>query len=232
MTVSSSVVIDFTRDQLLRTAIRKVGILEASRNPSAAMLANAADNLELVIKSLQAEDINLGTIEPTTLTLTANVSEQTLASDAIDIAQGQSDNLGAIVNSDGSESIVKSLGRDDWLRLANKTTTGRPTMGYFEKGPTCKILFWPIPDIAYTFRYTKVRLFKSGGTGANTMDARSMWAEYFVYAVAEGVALDNALYERAGVLGGKAELLRNRCLSGEANHGTIRWRVGTRARNW
>lgn len=232
MTVAANVVIDFTRDMILRTAIRRAGILNENRAPSAAALQNAADNLELVLKSLQSEDINLGTIEPTTMVLTAGVSLQTIATDAIDIAQGQSDNLGAIVNTDGSESIVKSLDRDGWLRLADKTTSSRPTMGYFEKGPACKILFWPIPDAAYTFRYTKVRLFKSGGSGANTIDARSPWAEYFVYATAEGVAMDNRLMEAATQLGSKAEKLRERCLTGEANHGTIRFRVGQRARNW
>lgn len=232
MTVAANVVIDFTRDMILRTAIRRAGILNENRAPSSAALQNAADNLELVLKSLQSEDINLGTIEPTTMVLTAGVSLQTIATDAIDIAQGQSDNLGAIVNTDGSESIVRSLDRDGWLRLADKTTSSRPTMGYFEKGPTCKILFWPIPDTAYTFRYTKVRLFKSGGSGANTIDARSPWAEYFVYATAEGVAMDNRLMEAAAQLGSKAEKLRERCLTGEANHGTIRFRVGQRTRNW
>jgi hypothetical protein len=233
MTVSTSVVVDFTRDMILRTAIRRAG-LNAGRisDPSAQMLEQAADNLELVIKSLQSEDINLGTIEPTTLVLTSGVSLQTLASDAIDIAQGQSDNLGTIVNTDNSESVVKSLDRDGWLRLADKTVSGRPTMGYFQKGPACKVLFWPVPDVAYTFRYTKVRLFKSGGSGANTIDARSPWAEYFVYATAEGLAMDNRLMEAAGQLGAKAEKLRERCLTGEANHGTIRFRVGKSARNW
>lgn len=233
MTVSTSVVVDFTRDMILRTAIRRAG-LNAGRltDPPAAQLAQAADNLELVIKSLQAEDINLGTIEPATLTLTAGVSEQTLASDTIDIAQGQSDNLGTIVPSSGGESVVKALSRDEWLRLADKTTQSRPTMGYLEKGIACKILFWPVPDTTYTFRYTKVRLFKSGGTGANTIDARSPWAEYFVYATAEGIALDNRMYDTAAYLGNKAEKLRERCLTGESNHGTIRFRVGASARNW
>jgi hypothetical protein len=234
VTVSTNVVLNFTRDQLLTAAIRKTGILEASQIPDSAMLANAAVNLELVIKSLQAEDVNLGTIERATpMALTAATASYSLPSDTIDITIGQSDNLGTLVRADGSESIIKTMSRDEWLQLAVKTQSGPPTRGYLEKGPTCTITFWPVPDVStYTFRYTKVRLFKSGGTGANTMDSRGFWAEYFVYAVAEGVAYDNSLFGRAKELGAKGEKLRARCLTGEAQHGKIRWRVAQRGRNW
>lgn len=234
MTVSTNVVLDFTRDQLLTAAIRKTGMLEASQIPDSAMLANAAINLELVIKSLQAEDVNLGTIERATpLTLTATTASYSLPSDTIDIAIGQSDNIGTLVATDGTESIVKTMSRDEWLQLANKSQAGPPTRAYLEKGATCTITFWPVPDDSTdTFRYTKVRLFKSGGTGANTMDSRGFWAEFFVYATAEGVAYDNSLYERAKELGAKGERLRARCLTGEAQHGKIRWHPALRGRNW
>jgi hypothetical protein len=234
VTVSSLAATIFTRDQILTAAIRKVGILETSKGPTAAQLAIAAVHLELILESLQADDVNLGTVERATpIAMVSGTSEYTMPSDTLDIQIGQSNDIGTIVSTDGSERVVKAMSRSEWLTIAVKTQSGTPTMAYLEKGASCKLVFWPVPDDStQTFRYTKVRLFKSSGTGANTMDTRAFWSQYLVCAVAAEVAQDNSLYDRAQFCEAQAEKWRERANQAEVQHGKLRWKVGHRGRNW
>ena len=90
----------------------------------------------------------------------------------------------------------------------------------------------PVPNSAATFRYTKVRLLKSAGNGANTIDLMRSWSQYLVYAVGANVALDNSLFDRSQQLLAYAEKVRPKAEANESQHGRIRFRIGNSGRNW
>jgi hypothetical protein len=232
MTISTVVLPDFSRDTLLTSAIRLTGILGQEEVPSATQLNIAATHLNYTLDTLQTSGVILRTIERTTKTLTASTAEYTLDTDTIDIEIGQSDHIGTIVLTGGAEPIVKTMSRQEWLDVSNKSYAGMPTRCYLEKQATCKLVFWPVPDAAYVFRYTRVRLLKSAGNGGNTMDLLRTWSQYLVFAVAASVALDNSLYDRHNTLMGRAELIRKSCEAGDVQHGRLVFRVGHRGRNW
>lgn len=234
MTVSTLALPDYSRDTLLIAAIRMTGILggDASKLPKQGQLETAALHLNLTLGTLQASGVILRTIERSTLALTAGVGEYELAADTIDIEIGQSSTIGTVVMTGGSEPIVKAMSRQEWLELANKSIQGFPTMAYLEKADPLKLVFWPIPSTSYTFRYTRVRSLKSGGNGGNTIDMWRTWSQYLVFAVASLVAADNSLFQRSQQLLSYAEMVRPKAEANEAQHGPIRFRVGTRARNW
>jgi hypothetical protein len=232
MTVSTVEIPDFSRDTLLTAAIRLTGILGQDEAPSAQQLAIAALHMNLTLDTLQSSGVILRSIERTTKALAIGVAEYTLDTDTIDIEIGQSDHIGTIVLTGGAEPIVKTMSRPEWLDISNKTYAGMPTRAYLEKQALCKLVFWPVPDAAYVFRYTRVRLLKSAGTGSNTLDLLRTWSQYLVFAVAACVALDNSLYDRHNTLMGRAELIRKSCEAGDSQHGTLSFRVGHRGRNW
>jgi hypothetical protein len=133
VTVSTLSLPDYNRDTLLTKAIRITGILATDEDPSQRQLAQAAEHMNLTLDELQASGVILRTIERATLALTSSTGEYALAADTIDVEIGQSDTMGTIVLSGGSEPIVKTMSRDEWLQLSNKSYTGMPTRAYLEK---------------------------------------------------------------------------------------------------
>ena len=232
MTVSTSSQQDFSRDALLTKAIRLTGILSAEEDATQRQLAQAADNLNIILDELQAADIILRTVERTTLTLANGTGEYSLDADTIDIECGLNDVIGTIVQTGGSEPIVKTMSRDEWLQIGNKTYAGMPTRAYHEKAGLQKLVFWPVPDAAYTFRYTRVRLLKSAGAGSNTLDLMRTWFKFLVFETASMVAYDNSLFSRGAQLHALAGESRPKAEANEVQHGKLRFRVGARGRNW
>jgi len=235
MTVSANSVPDFQRDQILTAAIGICGLLTDGQAPTADQIARAAMHFNVALEDLQSEGLILTTAERTTLALVSGTAEYDLPADVIDVELGQNDSAGTIFSAAGTaETIVKSMGRGEWMDIATKTSiSGNPSRVYVEKQALTKLVFWPTPNSStISFRYTKVRLLKAGDTGAVTMDLRRSWTQYMMYATAIGVCLDNSKVEQAGMFKGWAAERLARCKAGDTQHGTIRFRVGHSGRNW
>jgi hypothetical protein len=234
MTVSANPTPDFQRDQILTAAIRLCGLLTGGEAPDADQLAGATFHLNLALQELQACDLVLTTVSRATLALVAGQAEYPLPSDVIDVELGQDDALGAIVSATGTtETIVKTMGRGEWMNLAVKATPGRPSRAYVEKKALTTIVFWPVPDSSVsTFRYSSVTLLRGADTGITTMQTRRTWSSYLTYATASGVAFDNSMADKGTMFMGIANQKLEKCKAGDAQHGAIRLSVGRSSRNW
>lgn len=233
MTVSANPTPDFNRDQILTAAIRRCGILTDGEAPSADQLSQATFHLNLAIQELQACDLVLTSVTRTTLSLSAGVAEYALPSDVIDVELGQDDSIGSIITSGQSaEPIVKTMSRAEWMNIAVKNQPGRPARAYVEKKALTTVVFWPVPDAAYTFRYSSVTFLRGSDTGLVTMQTRRTWSSYLVNAVASGVAFDNSMSDKGGMFMQIAEKKLAACKAGDAQHGAIRFSVGPYRRNW
>jgi hypothetical protein len=236
MTVSANPTPDFQRDQILTAAIGICGLLPDGVEATADQIARAAFHFSNALLDLQSEGVVLITAVRTTLALTSGTSEYDLPTDVIDVELGQDDTIGTLINSAGTaETQVKTMSRGEWMNIAVKTTlTGNPSRCLIDKGMTpLKAVFWPVPNSSLiSFRYTKVRLLRDSDTGATTMDLKRTWTPYMMYATAVGVALDNSKVDQAALFKTWADAKLNKCKAGDSNHGSIRFRVGQRGRNW
>lgn len=236
MTVSTSALIDYQRDQLIQLAFQLAGQLGAGKSPTAEDTAMAANFLRLELSSLQAEGIQLQTIERTTLTLVSGTASYTLPSDTVDVKLGPNDQAGTIVNSSGTEVLVTIMSRAEYMDLPDKTATvtGRPTRVYIEKQASVTAVFWPVPDTeSVTFRYSRVRLLKDADSGAVTIDLARKWHKYLTYAVAAAVARAKSMQlDSVMALLNEAERLKAICKGDDNQRGKIRFRVAHRGRHW
>ena len=233
MTVSTTPTRDFTRDQILKAAIRLCGILGPGKDPKPAQYADAAVHFDLITQSLQADGLIQQSIERRTLAITSGTAEYTLPSEIIDIELAQDDTIATVIDSTANvETLVKTMSREEYLPLAVKTNSGKPSRAYLEKQATVKLVLWPVPDANYTLRYDGVRLLRGGSDGGVTLDLRRTWSLYYVYAIAKNVAMDNSLYERAQNLSTLADQELQKCKAGDSEHGDLIFRVGHRGRNW
>ena len=233
MTVSVNPLPDFQRDQMLVGAIRLCGVLTAGEYPTPDQIDGALFHFRLALDELQSEGVVLTTVERTTLTLVAGQAEYTLPTDVLDVAMGQDDAVGDIIGTTTGETIVKTMGRGEWMNIAVKDTPGRPSRCYVEKQNGTKVVFWPVPDSSsITFRYSKVRLLRDNDTGASTMDLRRIWAPYMTYATASGVAFDNSMTDKGNNFKALAEAKLTKYKAGDTQQGNIRFQIRHNARNW
>lgn len=236
MTVSANNSLDFTRNQLIRMAFQLAGILRAGAEPTANDIAMAADFMNLELMALQAEGVILRTVERTTLALVAGQAAYTLPSDTIDVQLGPNDQAGTIVNVSGTESLVESMSRADYMDLADKTasSTNPPTSVLIERLSQVQLTFWPVPDAgSATFRYSRVRLLRDADSGGVTIDLARRWLQYVAYATSTHIARAKAL--TADIINGlemKAQNLKAILKADDNQRGKVRFVLAHSGRNW
>lgn len=236
MTVSANSSQEFNRDELLVMAFQLCGILEAGKLPDGDDLAMASNFMNLELQALQAEGVVLRTQERSLLTLTAGTSEYTLPSDTIDVQLGPNDQIGTIVPTAGSETLVQAMSRAEYLDLSDKTSavTGRPTRAYVEKHAAVTVTLWPVPDASCaSLRYTQVRLLRDADTGAVTIDLARRWMKYVTYATAVHLARAKSVpLDNVDDLRSEAERMKAVCLADDNQRGKIRFRLAHGGRRW
>lgn len=234
MTVSANYALDYTRDQLLTTAFRLAGVLDADGALQQTDVAMGAAFMNLELMNLQAEGVILRTLERVTLTLVAGTASYALAADTIDVEVGPNGTVGTIVPASGSETAVLAMTRHEYLDLTDKgvVTTGRPGRVYIERAALVTLIFWPVPSAdAPTFRYGRVRLLRDMDTGAVTVDLARRWLQFVTYAVAAQVALSKSIdLPRVSYLRKEAERMKTALQSEDTQRGSIRLRVSHRRR--
>jgi hypothetical protein len=236
VTVSSSYSLDYTRDELLKTAFQLAGVVDEEHDPSAADYAMASRFLNLELMALQAEGVVLRSVERTTLTLVSGTATYTLPADTVDVQFGPNDEVGTIVDSDSKETSVLSMSRHEYLGITDKTSavTGRPSRAYVEKLASVTVTLWPVPDsTAVSLRYARVRLLRDGDTGAVTMDLHRKWLKFVTYASAANIARAKSLgLDAVGDLQNQAERMKAVCLADDSQRGKIRLRVSHPGARW
>jgi len=149
----------------------------------------AASFLQIVLQDLANDGVTLWQKERTTQALLASTAEYSLDADTIDVAIGPDGFAGTIVDSEGNETRVKAIDGHEYTLLSNKDAEATtPTFVYIEKRQVVRLLFWPEPSAATTFRYQKVRMIRDTDTGAVTMDVARRWHRYLFYQLATEIA--------------------------------------------
>jgi len=99
----------------------------------------ARRSLNLMFAEWVNRGLNLWTVEQEVLTLTQGQSQETLASDVVDI-------LEMALRRDGTDIEMERISRSDYLDFPNKTTQGRPSQFYFDRSIEPVINLWQTPE--------------------------------------------------------------------------------------
>lgn len=125
-------------------------------------------SFNLLTLEWQNRGLNLFTIDPGTLSLTAGTATYTMPADTIDLLEHQ------LRDGTGTNQIDTNIQRvsvSTYAQQTNKNTQGRPTQVFVERLATeVKVTLWPVPDQAYTLSYYRLKgidgLSSGGGTTA------------------------------------------------------------------
>ena len=135
MTVSNSKDFELDVAEYVEEAFERCG-LEARTGYD---LRTAKRSLNLMFADWANRGLNQWTIKQRTQTVTQGTSEYALLADVIDV-------LAAVVRRDGTDFTIPRIGRDAYLSIPTKTTTGRPTQFFLDRQITPNLKVWPVPD--------------------------------------------------------------------------------------
>lgn len=200
MTVSSTLVQEFDVDTLCKRAMQLAGLLDATQGTDSpnwtARSSMARDFLEAEIEHWQTLGILQRARDFYALDIDAADGTYTLPSGTLDVFGV------AMYKLDGedTETPVEPQSQDEYQRITDKTTAGRPTSYYAHRGATIAFYLWPVPDAAGTLTLQRHKLLTTAREGSATLDLERHWNEAIMWslahklAVASGLPIDRCRY--------------------------------------
>jgi len=165
-------------------------------------LKTARRSLNLLTLEWQNRGLNLWTIEPGTISLSAGTGTYTLPSDTIDLIEM------ALRTGSGENQIDTNIERisvSTYSQQTNKNTTGRPVQAFVRRLATqTTVTLWPVPDTteSYTLSYYRLRGIESINSGiTGTADVPPRFVPCLVSGLAYYIAMKRPeVADRVGAL--------------------------------
>ncbi len=102
---------------------------------------------------------------------TSGASTSTTSTASLEDAQSTVDILSGVVRRSDSDISITRVSRDDYLTIANKSTTGRPTQFYVDRQITPVVKVWPTPENSTDiFIYDRLVRIDDADASINTVD--------------------------------------------------------------
>ena len=191
-----------TRDQIISSALRKLGALELGDTPDANTVTNAALILNLMIKHWQTDGIKLWTTTEYTVPLTASKTSYTIgptgtssditADRPMKLIQGWLRNTSVTPNID---TPLQILSKQEYNILGSKFSTGTANSVYlFPLQTTSTVYFFLTPDTAtatnYVARLIARRPLGDISASGDMPDFPNEWMNALVWGLADQLALE------------------------------------------
>ena len=135
MALSGSTDFELAVDDYIEEAFERCGL----ETRTGYDLKTAKRSLNLMLAEWANRSLNQWTIVQRTQALTADDSEYSLGTDVIDI-------LSVVVRRSSTDYSMTRISRDDYLSIATKTTTGRPSQYFLDRQITPNLKIWPAPE--------------------------------------------------------------------------------------
>jgi len=223
MTISSSYSFTASSQSIIRMGLQFVGVLTAGSEPDAGQMTMGLDLLNVGIKALQNEGIELEAMERVTTALVAGQAPYTLAADTLDV-----DPRGAYASNGSVDLQMLPISRAQYMILSQKSTQSQPTQFYVEKGTinqSVTVYLYPVPDSTWTsFTVARVRLLRDATTLSDTLDFPAKYMRTLAYMVGADFALHYGLGAKQDALRGLYETEKRRAIGDDQEHGPVVFR--------
>lgn len=191
MTISTAATTELTIDVICRRAMQLAGLIEPQQGPDdpswASKSAMARDFLEADVEYMQSVGLMTRAVELYSITMLTDVSTYALASTTLDVVGA------AMFNSTGetTQTLVQIIDRDRYQRITDKSSSGRPTMYYPDRGSTVSVIVWPVPDSSNlgTLVVQRHKALATATDPTKTLDFERYWTEYFMWSLAHKLSV-------------------------------------------
>lgn len=189
MATSGTTTYALTRDQIIQFALRKIGVLELGVTPNATEVTNAAQALDMMIKSWITKGIKLWTLQQVVIPLTASQSSyiigptgalptpDIIADKPMKLMQAWLRNTTVTPNNDIPLMVIS---QQEYNKFGSKFSTGTSNAVYLEVGrDTSKVYTYLTPDTTaaatYDLYLQTQRTIQDAGISTNNLDFPSEW---------------------------------------------------------
>ena len=136
---------------------------------------------------------------------TSGATTATTSTASLEDPQSTVDIMSGVVRRSNSDISITRVSRDDYLTIANKSTTGRPTQFYVDRQITPIVKIWPAPENSTDiFIYDRLVRIDDADTSINTLDIPFRFYPCLTAGLAYYMALKRAP-ERVQILKGLYE---------------------------
>jgi hypothetical protein len=202
MATSGSTNFSVDRDTIISRALRIIGVIPQGVTPTATQVTEAANALNGLVKSLEADGMPLWGIRQYSLTMVASTRSYRFG-------EGQTINTPKPLKvisayrrhtSSQTDTPMIILTRDEYDRLGNKFTTGTPIQIYYDPQRIYGDLFlFPVPNAAsatgYTIEITFQRPFEDFDAATDEPDFPQEWFDALTFMLADRLALEYGVNE-------------------------------------
>ena len=194
MASSGQTTFDLAIDDVIEQAFEQIGGQPISGEEA----RSARIALNLLLTEWQNRGVLLWKLVNTPVTVTTSITSYTLDSDIIDSLQ-------TTINVNGNDLEMNRITYQDYMKLPDKTQTGRPTQFSFLRGKdNVSMTVWPTPDQTYTMNlFTMTRIQDVTASAIQTADLPFR----FLPALVDGLAYKMSM-RRPGVDPSKISFLK------------------------
>lgn len=194
MASSGQTTFDLAIDDVIEQAFEQIGGQPISGEEA----RSARIALNLLLTEWQNRGVLLWKLVDTPVTVTTSTTSYTLDSDIIDSLQ-------TTINVNNNDLEMNRITYQDYMKLPNKSQTGRPTQFAFLRGKDNVTMYvWPTPDQTYTMNlFTMTRVEDVTASAIQTGDVPFR----FLPALVDGLAYKMAM-RRPGVDPSKISFLK------------------------
>lgn len=194
MTTSNSTDFSVTRDDIIKRALRLLGVLAQGETPTTDQVTEAAFALNLLVKAFEADGMPLWAIKQRAVTLVAGQSAYTLSSPKpLKVLQAWNRNTSSNI-----DIPMRILTRQEYNILGNKTTQGNPIQAFYNPNRDDGTLtLFPTPsstDAAQQQVYIVYQApFEDFDASTDNPDFPQEWYDAVCYALATRLAPEYGL---------------------------------------
>lgn len=189
MSTSGTAIFARNRDQLIKSALRKVNAFEAGETPDSDSVSDASDALNAMVKHWQASGIQIWRMTESTVTLVAGQTSYTLGTDPstkpLKIISARRFNTTSLI-----DVPLDEMDRVEYQEMPNKTSTGAVNSFFYDRQVGLgTIYFWPAPEnTAEIIKYTYARPIQDFNAAGDSPDFPIEWTRAVEWGLADEIA--------------------------------------------
>lgn len=195
MTTSNSTDFSVTRDDIIKRALRLIGVVAQGETPTTDQTTEAALSLNGLVKAWQADGMPLWALKTYSMPLTASTASYRIGvSQAINTPKPLK--IIQAFNHDSNSNVdipIRIITRQEYNMLGNKTSSGNPIQVFYDPQNTYGDLYvFPVPTsteaAANTIKIVYQRPFEDFDVSTDTPDFPQEWYDALTYGLATRLA--------------------------------------------
>jgi hypothetical protein len=188
MAVSSTNTFTVTRNDIIDSALRTLGVIGIGETPTTEDYTNCSQALNIMIKSWSKKGYPLWVVSTQTINLVDGTASYNLGTRPVRI-------FGAYIrNTDNHDTQLRLISNQEYDDLGNKTTEGTPNQIYYDNQLAAGTVYvYPVPDATsadYTIYVEAQRMFYDMSASTDNFDFPQEWFQAIKWGLAAEIAVE------------------------------------------